>query len=93
LAAVAFKLPASPPAISFSRFAWLGSISYAMYVIQSPVERTIYPLIPRDWTVAAWWVVNGVVIVIVFLLSNLLERKIQPLFQAYTAHFREARSA
>ena len=75
LAAISLLLPASPPIVSFARFTWLGSISYAMYVIQNPVEHTIYPMIPRDWTVAAWWFVNAAVVAIVFLLSYLLERK------------------
>jgi peptidoglycan/LPS O-acetylase OafA/YrhL len=93
LAVISLLLPGSPPIISFARFAWLGSISYAMYVIQNPVEHTIYPMVPREWTVAAWWMVNAAVVAIVFVLSYLLERKMQPVFQAYTAHFRETRTS
>jgi hypothetical protein len=61
-----------------------------MYVVQDPVEHVIYPLVPRNWSVAEWWLVNFAVIAIVFLLSYLLERRMQPLFQAYTIYFRDA---
>jgi len=89
LAAISLLLRASPPIVSFARFAWLGSISYAMYVIHGPVAHTIYPMVPRDWAEVEWWLVNAAVIAAVFLMSYLLEVKMQPMFRAYMVHFQK----
>jgi peptidoglycan/LPS O-acetylase OafA/YrhL len=84
--AVLFTIPMQ--VVWLGRLAWLGAISYALYLVHSPVVHSIYPFLPRDWPVSAWWCVNTAVMALCVLLATILERVIQPVFQSKSTYFR-----
>jgi peptidoglycan/LPS O-acetylase OafA/YrhL len=60
------------------RFAWIGSISYALYMLQNPIERVIYPHVPRAWNLGLWWGVNTLIFILAVMAACFLELKFQP---------------
>ncbi len=61
-----------------SRAAWWGSISYSLYLIQNPIERTVFPLISKSSSIEVWWSVSFAVFMIVVVTSCFLELVLQP---------------
>lgn len=64
--------------VMLERCSWLGSISYALYMIQNPIEKLIYPYVPLSWPLGGWWAINLLIVLLTVLAAYLLELKYQP---------------
>jgi len=67
-----------PPMKQLAGLSWLGGLSYALYVIQNPVEHAVFPRVPAGRPGGTWWTVCLAILCVVFALSYLLERRFQP---------------
>lgn len=85
LAALSFATRPSTPTQALVRIEWLGSISYALYIIQNPIENFVYPRIAAGSPFLVWWSANAAVIVCAFALAYVLETWLQAPFRMVAA--------
>jgi len=60
------------------RLTWLGAISYALYIVQNPIENFVFSRTPISWGVFSWWSINVMVVAMTFATSVFLENIYQP---------------
>jgi peptidoglycan/LPS O-acetylase OafA/YrhL len=60
------------------RLTWLGAISYALYIVQNPIENFVFSRTPLSWSIYSWWAINLIVVALTFAFSAFLENTYQP---------------